>query len=220
MSGSEGLSGEVSGGVSGKRPWVVAVSGGIASGKSALTDRLSQRGVPVFDADQITRELSAPGGPALPAIVADFGSGILDAHGALDRRAMRQIVFNDPAARARLEAILHPLVRTEMRAKVSASTAPYCVVAIPLLVKANRYDWIDYVATVDAPDELRLARLVARDGIDNALAERMLAAQAPRAARLAAADEVISNTGSLDDLHAAADALHHQMLERATARQE
>jgi dephospho-CoA kinase len=197
-----------------KRPQalVVAVTGGIASGKSALTSRLEQLGVPVFDADVVTRELSAPGQPALREIAERFGPSVMAHDGSLDRRALRARVFADAAERRALEAILHPRVRERLAALAAGVDGPYCVLAIPLLAEGNRYPWIDRVVVVDAPDDVRIERLVRRDGIDQALARRMLESQAPRAARLAIADEIIDNTGSLEELIAATDTLHQRLL--------
>lgn len=196
-------------------PLVVALTGGIASGKSAVTHRLESLGVPVFDADQVTRELTRPGEPALAEIAARFGPAVIGPDGTLDRRALRERVFADPSERRALEAILHPRVRARLRELVGTVTAPYCVLAIPLLAEGNRYPWIDRVVVVDAPDSVRLERLMARDGIDRALAWRMLAAQAPRAARLAIADEVLDNSGSLETLLSATDALHRRLVTQA-----
>ncbi len=198
--------------------FVVALTGGVASGKSAVTDRLAQLGVPVFDADAVTRELCAPGQPALREIAERFGSTVIAPDGTLDRRALREIVFADESARRALEAILHPRVRERLAMLASGVGDPYCVLAIPLLAEGHRYPWIDRVVVVDAPDAVRLDRLMRRDRIDEALARRMLASQASRAARLGIADEVIDNSGSLEDLLAATDALHRRLLELARER--
>lgn len=200
------------------RTFVVAITGGIASGKSAVTGRLAELGVPVFDADLVTRELCAPGQPALREIVERFGPSMIAADGCLDRRALRARVFADNNERRALEAILHPRVREKLAALAAKVDAPYCVLAIPLLAEGNRYPWIDRVIVVDAPEEARIRRLMQRDGIDESLARRMLDAQASRAARLAIADEVIDNSGSLEDLVTATDALHRRLLDLADKR--
>jgi dephospho-CoA kinase len=194
------------------RAYVVAVTGGIASGKSAVTSRLESLGVPVFDADVVTRELCAPGQPALSEIAAHFGPAILLADGTLDRRALRERVFANAGERRELESILHPRVRTQLAKLADAVTGPYCVLAIPLLAEGNRYRWIDRVVVVDAPDEKRLERLMRRDGINATLAGQMIAAQADRASRLAIADEVIDNSGSLSALLEQTDALHARIM--------
>jgi dephospho-CoA kinase len=199
---------------------VVAITGGVASGKSTVTDRLALLGAPVFDADAITRELSAPGQPALSEIAERFGPSVLAADGSLDRRALRARIFANDAERRALEAILHPRVRERLAALAGSVEAPYCVLAIPLLAEGNRYPWIDRVVLVDAPDGVRIERLLQRDHIDEGLARRMLDSQAPRAARLAIADEVIDNSGSLVDLTTATDALHGRLLRIARDRQD
>lgn len=198
---------------------MVAVTGGIASGKSVVTDRLARLGAPVFDADLVTRELSAPGQPALREIVERFGPSVIAADGSLDRRALRARVFGDDSERRALESILHPRVRERLAGLAAEVDAPYCVLAIPLLAEGNRYPWIDRVVVVDAPEQVRIRRLMRRDGIDEPLARRMLEAQASRAARLAIADEVIDNSAGLEDLVAATDALHRRLLGLAGTRE-
>lgn len=199
-------------------PFIVALTGGIASGKSAVADRLAALGAELIDADVVSRELVEPGEPALAEIVDAFGTGMLDAAGALDRRAMREHVFGDASARRHLEVILHPRVRSTLRARALASRAPYVVLAIPLLVEGSGYDWVDRVLVVDVPRGLQHARLTARDGITPGLADAMLDAQATREQRLQIADEVIANTGTLVDLDAAVASLHLRLLQLAKAK--
>lgn len=200
-------------------PLRVGLTGGIASGKSAACARLAAHGVAVVDADVAAREVVTPGQPALDEVVARFGPAVLAADGTLDRAALRARVFADPAQRRALEAILHPRVRERMRAQADAAAGDYVVLAIPLLAESGAdYSWLDAVVVVDVPEDVQLARLVARDGNDGTLARAMIAAQAPRAARLALADEVIDNRGTLAELHAAVDALHQRLRERAVAR--
>lgn len=191
--------------------FVVAVTGGIASGKSAVTTRLASLGVPVFDADEVTRELCAPGQPALEEIRRRFGESVISAEGTLDRRSLRAMVFADPAERLALEAILHPRVRARLAELAQAVSGDYCVLAIPLLAEGNRYAWIDRVVVVDAPESTRIERLIKRDGIDAELAKRMIASQADRDRRLAIADDILENDGTLDALLAATDALHRRL---------
>lgn len=203
-----------------RRPLVLAVTGGIASGKTAVTDALAALGAPVFDADVAAREAIEPGTDGLAEVVAAFGPEVLDADGRLDRAAMRRHVFAHPEARQTLEAIIHPRVRARLQAQAEAADAPYVVLAIPLLAEVGAraaYPWIDRIAVVDAPDEVRIQRLLARDGIDRALAERMLAAQAGRAQRLALADHVIDNGGALESLRAQVAELHALLLRAAAA---
>jgi len=188
----------------------VGLTGGIASGKSAVADRFAARGIAVVDADVAAREVVAPGQPALAEIAAAFGDGVLQADGTLDRAALRRHVFGDDAARRRLEAILHPRIRVRMHDQAQRAGGPYVIVAIPLLAEGGgrlAYPWLDRILVVDVPREVQLARLVRRDGIELPLAERMLAAQADRASRLAIADDVIVNEGALALLDAEVDAL-------------
>ena len=197
-------------------PLRVGLTGGIASGKSAACSRLAAHGIVVVDADVVAREVVAPGEPAHDAVVARFGPSVLAADGSLDRAALRARVFADPAERRALEAIVHPAVRECMRRKADAATGPYVVLAIPLLAESGAdYGWLDVVVVIDVPEAVQLSRLLARDGNTEALARAMIAAQAPRERRLAIADEVIDNGGSLHDLHAAIDALHQRLLQRA-----
>jgi len=193
----------------------VGLTGGVASGKTAVATRLLARGVPVLDADAIARELTEPGSPALAEIFATLGARFRTPEGALDRRALREFVFDDPGARRRLESILHPRIRMQLEERAGSAQGPYVVVAVPLLAEVGRYGWMDVVVVVDVQRSTQLARLLARDGVDTVLAERMLAAQATRAQRLAIADYVITNDGSLAELDAAVDELHAQLLSRA-----
>jgi dephospho-CoA kinase len=179
---------------------VVAVTGGVASGKSAATDAFAARGIVVADADVAARHVVEPGEAALAQIVAHFGAGSLDADGRLDRAAMRARVFADPSARKVLESILHPRIRTWLEAACRKATGPYVVVAIPLLAEGGgrtAYPWLDRILVVDVPEAVQRQRLMRRDGTDAALAGRMIAAQASRAQRLALADDVIVNDGPL-----------------------
>jgi dephospho-CoA kinase len=198
---------------------VIALTGGIAAGKSAVSHRFEALGVHVYDADMAARAVIAPGTAGLAAVVEAFGEGVLDPAGALDRRAMRQRVFADPVVRSTLEAIIHPLVRDWLRDRVAAETGPYCLLAIPLLAEnISHYRWIKHVLLVDAPESLQLSRLVQRDGIDETLARNMLAQQATRAERLALADYVIDNSGDEASLDAAVAELHEKFM--ALAKRE
>ncbi len=199
-------------------PYVVAVTGGIASGKSAVTARLQSLGVPVIDADLIARELVEPGEVALDEIVQRFGTEVLDREGRLDRRRLRQKIFSDAAARHDLEALLHPRIRERMRERILAAQAPYVVLAIPLLTASSRYPFIDRVLVVDVPEQMQIERLTRRDGVDEAGARAVLAAQIGRAERLALADDLVDNSGSLESLAATVDALHARYLSLAAAR--
>jgi len=190
--------------------YIIGVTGGVASGKSEVTRRFEALGVLVADADLAARAAVAPGSPGLAEVVATFGTDVLAADGNLNRAAMRQRVFADADARRRLEAIVHPHVRTQLRRECAAAPGQYAIAAIPLLVEGGAraaYAWLDRILVVDAPREAQLTRLIQRDGINHALAERMLAAQADRRQRLAIADDVIVNDGSLLQLDAHVAAL-------------
>lgn len=196
---------------------VVAMTGGIASGKSAVERHFVMRGIHVYDADRAAREVIEPGTDGLASLVEAFGNGILDHDGQLDRRAMRLRIFADEAIRRTLEAIIHPRVRQWLRERASTDTGPYCVLAIPLLAEnIAHYRWVDRILLVDAPESLQIARLMARDGIDETLARRMLANQASRAERLALADDVIENSGDESHLDAAVSELHQRYLALAS----
>jgi dephospho-CoA kinase len=190
----------------------IAVTGGIASGKSEVTRRFEARGIEVLDADLIARELVEPGQPALAEIAQRFGPGVIDVAGRLDRRRLREIVFSDALSRKDLETILHPRVRATLRERASRATGAFVLLAIPLLVESGDYAWVDRVLVVDVPPEVQIARVMQRDHVERDAAEALLAAQASRAARLARASDVIVNDGSLADLDAAVGRLHARFL--------
>jgi dephospho-CoA kinase len=185
-------------------PYIVGLTGGIGSGKSAAAERFAELGAVVIDTDAIAHELTAPNGPAMPAIVATFGAGMATPEGALDRAAMRRLVFANPAERERLEAILHPLIRAESDRRIAAaasSGAPYVILMVPLLVESGSYrNRVERIVVVDCTPETQIRRVMARNGLARAEVERILAAQASREQRLAVADDVISNDGSLAEL--------------------
>ena len=183
--------------------FVVGVTGGVASGKSAGTALFEALGVGVADADLAARAVVAPGQPALAEIEARFGGSMVLANGMLNRVRMRALVFEDPQARRDLEAITHPRIRAVLQKQCAAASSAYVVAAIPLLAEtgvAAAYDWLDRVLVVDAPVAVQRARLVARDGIEAALADRMIAAQASRERRLAMASDVLVNDGELAEM--------------------
>ncbi|NKJ22856.1 dephospho-CoA kinase [Dyella sp. SG609] len=201
------------------RPYVVALTGGIASGKSAVARRFEALGIAVYDADVAAREVVKPGSEGLAAIVQTFGAGVLDGEGQLDRAAMRRRVFADDMARRQLEAITHPRVRSWLRERAGTDHGPYCLLAIPLLAEnIAHYRWVDRVLVVDSTEAAQLERLMRRDGIDEALARRMIERQARREERLAIADDVIANTGEEAALDAAVAALHQRYLALAKTR--
>ncbi|MGN6790051.1 MAG: dephospho-CoA kinase [Rhodanobacteraceae bacterium] len=199
--------------------YVVALTGGVASGKSAVAQRFETLGIRVYDADVAAREVVAPRQPALAEIEFVFGAEMLQADGSLDRRAMRERVFADVEARRKLEAIIHPQVRARLRRCVGTDPGPYCMLAIPLLVEnRTEYDWVDRVLVVDAPEILQVERLMRRDGVTREAAQRVLDAQSTRAQRLAIADDVIVNDGEASALDAQVAALHARYLELARDR--
>ncbi|HMI75187.1 MAG TPA: dephospho-CoA kinase [Steroidobacteraceae bacterium] len=194
----------------------IGLTGGIASGKSTVTQRFAELGVPVIDADVAARSVVERGKPGLEQVVRRFGPGVLDAHGNLDRPALRALIFNDSGSRQALDAILHPLIRADMEQQAATATGPYLVMAIPLLVEGGRaYDRVDRVLVVDVDEALQIQRVQARDGCSADQARAILASQASREARLAAADDVLRNSGSVADLRQAVDRLHEKFLHLA-----
>jgi dephospho-CoA kinase len=189
-------------------PLLIALTGGIASGKSAVASIFASLGVPVLDTDQISRDVVEPGSPTLNELVRAFGNDVLDSDGRLDRARMRERVFNDPAQRQRLEAIVHPAIREELARRSQAAGGEYQIHVIPLLVETGRSDVYDRVLVVDCTEEDQIERLMARDATDREQATRILAAQASREQRLAVADDVIVNTGTVEDLPRFVQTLH------------
>ena len=174
----------------------VGLTGGIASGKTVVANFFAELGAGIVDTDRIAREVVAPGRPGLEAVRREFGSGVLRASGELDRRALREVVFADPAARRKLESLLHPLIRARTLEALEQVRAPYAVAVVPLLVETGFGELVDRVAVVDCPPRIQLERLIGRDGIDLDRAKSMLGAQADRQTRLRAADDIIDNGGS------------------------
>jgi len=195
---------------------VIGLTGGIGSGKSYVADRLAERGAAIVDTDAIAHEIIAPGGAAIPKLVETFGAGILRPDGAMDRDAMRALAFSDATAKSRLEQITHPLIREIALSRGAAAQAsgahPYLVYVVPLLVEslAGHQSWrslVDRILVVDCPVETQIARVMARNGLPRAQVEAIIARQASREARLAAADDVIDNSGTLADLQPQIDRL-------------
>jgi dephospho-CoA kinase len=195
----------------------IGLTGGIASGKSTAAARFVELGVPLIDADEVARAVVAPGEVGYGEVLERFGRSILAADGALDRRALRDRVFADPSERRDLEAILHPLIRVEMQRRESLASGPYVVIAIPLLVEGGSRDRLDRILVVDADEAVQLQRLMRRDGGTLQQARAILAAQASRASRLSAADDVLANCGSVADLRHEVDLLHERYLSLAAA---
>jgi len=195
--------------------FVVGITGGIGSGKSAVTAHLENLGIDVVDADLAARVVVEPGQPALKAIAEHFGSDILQQDGQLDRAALRKIVFEDPEARTWLESVTHPAIRQEIESQLHRATSPYAVLSSPLLLEGNQHSFVNHVVVVDVTEELQIARTTVRDNNSIELVQKIMAAQLPRSERISRADEVIDNSGSLTDLEAQADALHLRMLDLA-----
>jgi len=196
--------------------YVVGLTGGIGSGKSAVAQLFASRGVAVVDTDAIAHQLTAAGGAAIGAIRQAFGQGMIGPDGSLDRTAMRRLAFSDPAARGTLESILHPLIRRESDARVEHAASAYVVLVVPLLVESGmdrrRYQ---RVLVVDAPEAVQIARVASRSGLEPSEIRAIMAAQAPRAERLSRADDVIDNSGPIGSLDAQVDRLHASYLARA-----
>ena len=198
----------------------IGLTGGIASGKSTVEQRFIELGVPVINADDSSRAVVEQGQPGLAAVVARFGAGILTPEGDLDRRALRSLIFSDAARRKELEAILHPLIRNDIDHRSEEAAGPYVILSIPLLVEGNgRGRRWDRILVIDTDESLQLARLMSRDAVSEVEARATLAAQASRAERLAAADDVLENLGSVADLRQAVDRLHRRYLELVAVRQ-
>jgi dephospho-CoA kinase len=188
--------------------WRLGLTGGIASGKSTVAAEFARLGVPVIDLDDVAREVVAPGTPLLEAVLARFGARLRTPEGGLDRRALREIVFADPAARADLEALLHPAIRARAEQLVQAAGGPYQVIVEPLLAERGSAGRYQRVLLVDCDESLQRERLARRDGSSAATIDGLLAAQATRAQRRAVAHDVLENTGSQAQLAAAVRALH------------
>jgi dephospho-CoA kinase len=196
--------------------FVVGLTGGIGSGKSAAAGEFERLGASVVDSDAIAHQLTAPGGAALEHLKALFGEAFISPSGAMDREAMRQRVFSDPQAKRALEELLHPMIRAEAERRMAAARGPYVIYVVPLLVEAGDYrSRVDRVLVVDAPEALQLERVRSRSGLPEREVRAIMAQQRPRAARLAAADDVIDNSGALDALHAQVAALHARYLKMA-----
>jgi dephospho-CoA kinase len=196
----------------------VGLTGGIASGKSTVASLFAALGVPIIDADVVSREVTAPGTPLLRRLAERFGERYVRPDGSLDRRALRELVFTDPVARVDLEALTHPAIFEAIEARSAAAGGPYQILALPLLVEKRGAAHIDRVLVIDCDEALQVRRLQARDGSTMEQAQAMLAAQAPRAARLQAADDVITNEGDLHALRDQVERCHRHYLDLAAAR--
>lgn len=194
-----------------KRAFVVGLTGGIGSGKSAAADEFARLGATVVDTDAIARELTAAGGAAIPALRGLFGASFFDPSGALDRARMRATVFADPLAKKKLEALLHPMIRAESERRIASAPGAYVIHVVPLLIESAGYrERVQRVAVVDCPEEMQLERVRQRSGLAEDEIRRIIATQVPRAQRRAAADDVIDNSGTIDALHKRVRELHQK----------
>lgn len=195
------------------RPFIVGLTGGIGSGKSAAADLFAELGAAIVDTDRIAHSLTTPGGAAMAAIREAFGDGVLSSDGALNRPAMRALAFESPDARKRLEGILHPMIRQESERQCLAASAPYVILAVPLLIESGTYrERVQRLCVVDCPEAVQVARVMQRSGLDEPQVRAIMAAQATRAERLAAADDVVDNAGSLEALREQVTGLHRRYL--------
>ncbi|EIS3741032.1 dephospho-CoA kinase [Aeromonas hydrophila] len=193
--------------------YVVAITGGIGSGKTTVANQFTELGIEVVDADVIAREVVEPSTPALAAIAAHFGSEVITPDGQLDRRRLRERVFTDPQAKGWLNALLHPLIRTEMQRQCAAARSPYCLLVVPLLVENRLTALANRVLVIDVDEATQIERTCRRDGVSREQAQAILAAQASRAERLAAADDVLDNqNGTPEAIKSRILALHETYL--------
>jgi dephospho-CoA kinase len=193
--------------------YIVGLTGGIGSGKSAAAECFRSHGIVIVDADAVAHELTGPQGAAMTDIEAEFGKAVITPEGALDRIAMRKLVFSEPEVRQRLEHILHPRIRRLCDERCSAATSPYVLLVVPLLVESGIHrQRCQRLAVVDCPEEVQIARVMARNSMSRAEVERIMAAQASRAQRLEAADDVIDNSGAVEALVPQIKALHDKYL--------
>lgn len=202
------------------KPLIVGVTGGIGSGKSAVTDILAAHGIDIVDADVIARLVVAPGTSALRQIVQHFGSAILTSDGSLDRAALRTKIFAAPAQRQWLEALLHPLIRQEIEAQLARSRSPYRVLSSPLLLETGQDALVDKLVLVDTSEALQITRTMQRDKIGEDAVRAIMKAQRSRTERQQHADYIIMNDGNLQDLQSAALKLHKELLAQTHNTQE
>ncbi len=197
--------------------YIVALTGGIGSGKSTVADAFARHGAPIVDADVIARQVVQPDTPALAAIAAHFGKEILQPDGTLDRATLRERIFSQPDEKVWLNQLLHPLIQQETQRQLAQTTHPYALWVVPLLVENHLQSRADRVLVVDVDRETQLARTIARDGISRQQAHNILSAQATREQRLAAADDVIDNSGTAQGIEPHVAALHRRYLELAAS---
>lgn len=195
---------------------VIGLTGGIGSGKSTVAEMFAAMGVPVIDMDQIARQVVEPGQPTLAQIIQEFGIDILDAKSRLDRRRLRELIFDSTEKRRHLEAILHPLIRQETKRQLAELDTAYCIVVIPLLLESDQCPFVDRILVVDVPETLQISRTMMRDGVSTAAVQKILAAQIDRNSRLAAADDVVDNSTGLAQVRNRVAELDRQYRELAS----
>lgn len=197
--------------------YIVALTGGIGSGKSTVANAFAALGVPLVDADVIAREVIEPGSPALHAIAQRFGPAMLNADGSLDRAALRARIFSDPEEKAWLNGLLHPLIKRQTEQQLRYARAPYVLWVVPLLIENNLQQRADRVLVVDVEREVQIARTLSRDGVSREQVENILAAQVPRQRRLACADDIIDNSGRPEEITDRVATLHRRYLALAAS---
>lgn len=203
-----------------EQAFIVGLTGGIGSGKSAAAELFEELGVAVVDTDRIAHALTAPDGAAMAAIREAFGAGVIAEDGSLNRPAMRALAFEDPDARKRLEGILHPMIRAESDRQCHAAQAPYVLLVVPLLIESGTYRGrVQRLCVVDCPEEIQVERVVSRSGLEACQVRAIMAVQARRADRLAAADDVVDNSGDLPQLREQVASLHRRYLALAAQRE-
>ena len=193
----------------------IGLTGGIASGKSTVSHYFSQLGITIIDADEVARDVVSVGQPALEDLTHHFGPTILNDNGTLNRKKLRNIIFDDDNERQWVERLLHPIIRKKMKESIGQATSPYCIMAIPLIVESQPNPLLDRILVVDCPKELQIQRVQMRDNISNDDAIKIVNAQATREERLAIADDVIENSSNEEQLKEDVDRLHQHYLELA-----
>ena len=188
--------------------FVVGVTGGIGSGKTAVTDFLAEKEIVIADADQASRIVVTPGQPTLKKIAEHFGAHLIQNNGQLNRRELRDIIFSNPKERHWLEQLLHPLIFQQLQHELESASSPYAILVSPLLIETNQHKLTDRVLVVDVPEEVQIERAIARDNISHEQAEAILSSQTSRQKRLNLADDVIDNSGTLEQLHNQLEQLH------------
>ncbi|AUB73953.1 MULTISPECIES: dephospho-CoA kinase [Pseudomonas] len=194
---------------SSSRPWILGLTGGIGSGKSAAAEHFAALGVHVVDADHAARWVVEPGRPALAKIAEHFGDAVLQADGQLDRSALRSLIFSDPELRRWLEALLHPLIREEIALNLAQAKSPYAILVSPLLIESGQYATTQRVLVIDAPQALQIERTLLRDNTSEQQVQAILKAQASREERLSHADDILVNDSDLKTLQTEVERLHH-----------